>query len=79
MPRFRPKTSSFQLPYQWHNSSADCSRELLKPSKDLASLLVCSRKKFFLVGGCGFLVTDVISGVVLGLFWLMLPGLGPNR
>jgi len=24
-------------------------------------------------------VTDVISEVVLGSFWLMLPGLGPNR
>jgi len=24
-------------------------------------------------------VTDVISEVVLGLFWLMLPGLKPNR
>jgi len=24
-------------------------------------------------------VTDVISEVVLGSLWLMLPGLGPNR
>jgi len=24
-------------------------------------------------------VTDVISEVVLGSFWLMLPGLGPNQ
>jgi len=24
-------------------------------------------------------VTDVVSEVVLGSFWLMLPGLGPNR
>jgi len=24
-------------------------------------------------------VTDVKSEVVLGSFWLMLPGLGPNR
>jgi len=35
-------------------------------------------KKRFLVGGCEFFVTDVISEVVLGSFWLMLPGLGPN-
>ena len=35
-------------------------------------------KKNVLVGGCGFFVTDVISEVVLGSFWLMLPGLGPN-
>jgi len=24
-------------------------------------------------------VTDVVSEVVLGSFWLMLPGLGPNH
>ena len=35
-------------------------------------------KKNFLVGGCRFFVTDVISKVVLGSFWLTLPGLGPN-
>jgi len=35
--------------------------------------------KQFLVGGCGFFVSDVISEVVLGSFWLMLPGLGNNR
>jgi len=29
-------------------------------------------KKKFLVGGCGLFVTDVISEVVLGSFWLML-------
>jgi len=28
---------------------------------------------------CEFFVADVISEVVLGSFWLMLPGLGPNR
>jgi len=28
--RFRPKNSSFQLPYQRHSSSADCARELFK-------------------------------------------------
>jgi len=36
-------------------------------------------EKIFLVGGCGFFVSDVISEVVLGPFWLMLPDLGPNR
>jgi len=35
-------------------------------------------KKNFLVGGCGFFVSDNVSEVVLGQFWLMLPGLGPN-
>jgi len=36
-------------------------------------------KKNFLVGGCGVFVSDVISEVVFGSFWLMLPGLKPNR
>jgi len=35
-------------------------------------------KKNFLVGACRFFVTDVISEVVLGSFWLMLPGPEPN-
>ena len=52
--------------------------ELFKSSKDSANLLVCN-EKFFLVGTCGFFVSDVISEVVFGPFWLMLPGLGPNR
>jgi len=78
VPRFRPKTSSFRLPYQRHSSSANCARELFKGSNGSASLLVCTQKNF-LVGGCGFFVSDVISEVVLGSFWLKLPGLGPNH
>jgi len=35
-------------------------------------------KKIFLAGGWGFFVSDVISEVVLGSFWLVLPGVGPN-
>jgi len=31
------------------------------------------------VGGGVFFVSDVISEVVFGSIWLMLPGLGPNR
>ena len=47
VPRFRPKTSSFRLPYQHHSSSAICARELFKGSNRLASLLVCTWKTFF--------------------------------
>jgi len=47
VPGNRPKTSSCRLPYQRHSSSADCARELFKPSKDLASLLGCTWKKIF--------------------------------
>jgi len=53
--RFRPKTSSCQLPYQRHSSSADCSRELFKGSNGSASLLVCTRKKIFWLGDADFL------------------------
>jgi len=47
IPRFRPKNSSFRLPYQRPSSSTDCARELFKGSNGSASLLVCTRKKFF--------------------------------
>ena len=77
VPRFQPKTSSFRLPYQRPSSSADCARELFKGSNGLASLLVCTLKNF-LLGGCGFFVSDTISEVVLVSFWLMLPVLGPT-
>jgi len=63
----RPKTSSCQLPYQRHSSSANCAKELFKWSNGLARLLVCTQKKF-LVGGCGFFVSDIISEAVLGRF-----------
>jgi len=43
-----------------------------------ASLLACTRKKHFLLGGCGFFVSDVKIEVSFRPFWLMLPGLGPN-
>jgi len=32
-----------------------CSRDLVKVSKDAASLLVCTQKKIFCLGGAGFL------------------------
>jgi len=54
VPGNRPKTSSFRLPYQHDSSFADCTRELFKPSKDSASLLVRNLWKKFFVGGCRF-------------------------
>jgi len=38
-----------------------CSTDQVKVSKDAASLLVCTQK-IFLLGGCGFFMSDVISG-----------------
>jgi len=43
----REKPGIFRLTYWPHSSSADCARELFKPSKDSASLWVCSHYKFF--------------------------------
>jgi len=37
----------------------------VKVSRDAASLAACTRKNF-LVEGCGFFVSDVISGGLLG-------------
>jgi len=39
----------------------------------------CTSRKIVLIGGCRFFVSDVISEVVFGPFWLMLPGLVPYR
>jgi len=36
-------------------TTADCARELFKPSKDSASFLVCTRKKNFWLGLADFL------------------------
>jgi len=39
--------------------------DLVEASKDAASLLVCTRKNFLLVG-CRFFVSNVINGGLLG-------------
>jgi len=54
VPGFRPKTSSFPLPYQRHSSSADCARELFSGSNGSARLVDCTRKKIFCLGGVVF-------------------------
>jgi len=56
----------FRASLQLHNTPVDCARELFKPSKDSASLLVCNEKK--LSFGFSYFVGDVISGVGLGFF-----------
>jgi len=60
------------------NSGTESGRELFKDSKDSASLLVCTRKKF-LLGGLGFFVSDVISGGLLGQLAPLHLALGPNH
>jgi len=59
-----------------HNSGTDCVRELFQPLRDSESLRVSNEKK--LVLGYEFFVSDIISGVVLGLFGTLHLALGPN-
>jgi len=75
---FRKKNSSFRLPYQRPSSSADCARELLNGSNGSVSLVDCTRKKIFCLGGAGFL-SDVISGGLLGHLGPLCLALGANR
>jgi len=51
---------------------------LVKVSKDTASLVACTRKKF-LVGGYGFFVSDIISGGLLGHLDPLYLALDANR
>jgi len=60
------------------NSGAKIARELLKHSKDLASLIAYNEKKIF-VGGCGFFVSDIISRGLFGYLGLLHLALGTNR
>ena len=78
VPGNQPETSSFWLPYKHHCSSVNCVRadETLKRFGKSSSR---QWKKIFVVRGCRFFVSDVISEVTFWIFWLMLPGLGPNH
>jgi len=49
----RAKTTGSHVALHVCNSGTKSGRELFKGSKDAASLLVCTRKKFF-GWGCGF-------------------------
>ena len=52
---FPKKNSNFRLPYQRPSSSAYCARELFNGSNGSASLVDCTRKNNFCLGGAGFL------------------------
>jgi len=52
--------------------------DLVEASKDGASHLVCTRKKF-LLGGCRFFVSDVISGGLSGQLGPLCLALNANH
>jgi len=56
-----------------------CSTDLVKVSKDAASLLACTRKKKVSLGGCSFFVSDTISGGLLGHLGPLCLAPGANR
>jgi len=53
--RFLKKNAYTHVALRGNFSSPVCSADLVKGSKDAASLLVCTRKIFFCFGGAGFL------------------------
>jgi len=55
-----------------------CSTDPVKVLKNTASLLVCTRK-IFLLGGCGFFVSDVVSKGFLGHLGPLCLALGANH
>jgi len=57
----RAKIAGSHMALRVRNLGVESGIELFKGFEDAASLLVCTRKKF-LLGGCGFFVSDVISG-----------------
>ena len=59
-------------------SSPVSATDPVKGSKNAASLLVYTQKKF-LVGGCGFFASDVISGGLLRHLGPLYLALGANR
>ena len=76
--RFSQKNRSFRLPYQRPSASADCARELFNGSNGSASLVDCTRKKFF---ACGVRVFCEWrhKWSSFRVIMVMLPGLGPNH
>ena len=63
----------FHVTLQLRNSPANCARELFKPWKYVASLLVCIFLNWKVLD-FSFFVSDVISGVGLRPFWPRLSG-----
>ena len=53
--------------------------DLVKCSKNSASLVVCTRIKIFVIGGCRFFVSGVTSGGLLNHLGQLHLALGPNR
>ena len=73
----RKKTADSHVALRGNISVPVRVTDLVEVSKDAASLVVCTEKKFF-AWGCGFFVSDVISGGLLGHLGLFCLALGAN-
>jgi len=67
----RKKTAGLHVALRRNISAPVQVKYLVEVSKDAASLLVCTRKKYF-CWGCGFVVSDVISRAFFGHLHLAL-------
>jgi len=71
------KTAGSHVALHENFSSPVSTADTIKSSKDSESLVVCTWKKF-LVGGCGFVVSNVLSGGLLGHLGQIHLALGSN-
>ena len=71
--RFRPKKKQFSVALPTPQLLRRLRQRAVQRLKRISQSSRLHSKKIFLVGVCGLFVTDVISEVVLGSFWLMLP------
>jgi len=71
----RKKTAGSHVALRGNTSAPVWVTDLVKVSKDAASLLVCTQKIIF-CWGCVFVVSGIISG---GLFGHLHLALGANR
>ena len=74
---FRKKNAWTHVALLGNISAPVRATDLVEASKDVASLLVCTRKKIF-AWGCGFFLSDVISGGLLAHLCPLCLALGAN-
>jgi len=74
---FRKNTETHVVLHRNFSCSVS-AMDVVEASKDVASLLVCTKKNFF-GWGCGFFVSDIISGRLLGHLGTLYLALNANR
>jgi len=72
------KTTGSHVALHGNFSDLVSTRDMVKGSKDAASLLACTRKNFF-AWECGYFVSDIISGRLLGHFGPLCLALGARN